>query len=230
MLVIRFLLTMLQLIEIGKTYLSGITPHVVLNNFSLDVSSGETVAIMGRSGSGKTTLLNLVGLLDKPTSGKYLLFGKDVTSFSDVESAKLRNEIFGFVFQQFFLLPRHSVFYNVAMPLLYRQECNSTVKEKVIRVLDEVGLSEKANSFPNQLSGGQQQRVAIARAMVGNPSVILADEPTGSLDSKTGQMILNNLLDLNRNSGKTVIIITHDQAVAASCHRIIHIKDGEIVS
>lgn len=198
----------------------------VLKGIDLEIERGEFVSIMGASGSGKTTLLNILGALDRPTEGSYLLAGKEVSLLSDDELSKVRNQHIGFVFQNFYLLPYISVLENVLLPSLYGE---SVLKmEKAIEILRIVGLADRAKFKPNQLSGGQQQRVAIARALINDPDIILADEPTGQLDSKTAYEIMAILKRLNE-TGKTIILVTHDQNIAAYARRKICMKDGLIV-
>lgn len=199
-----------------------------LKDINLTINEGEFVAIIGPSGSGKSTLMNILGLLDRPTSGSYHLDNRDVAHLSDDHLAEIRNKKMGFVFQSFNLLNRTSALENVALPLIYSGASRVERIKKAAKTLADVGLGDKLNSRPNQLSGGQQQRVAIARALVTNPQIIFADEPTGNLDSKTGIEILKLLEDLNKN-GKTVILITHDQNIAKHAQKIIFLKDGEII-
>lgn len=200
----------------------------VLKNISISVQQGEMVAIVGASGSGKSTLMNIIGLLDKVDSGQYFLRGRNVAGLKDDQLALLRNQHIGFVFQQFNLLPRFSAEQNVALPLTYRTLSPQTIRKRVLEALDRVGMRAFADHRPTQLSGGQQQRVAIARALVGEPEVILADEPTGSLDSSTGQDIMTLFLALH-NEGRTIILVTHDEHVAAQCKRRITLADGNII-
>lgn len=201
----------------------------VLRGIDLDIDKGEYVAIMGPSGSGKSTLMNLLGCLDTPTSGSYVLNGKDASQMSDDELADIRNKEIGFVFQTFNLLPRTTALDNVALPMIY---AGATKAERISRaeeVLNDVGLADRMDHKPNQLSGGQRQRVAVGRALVNHPSIILADEPTGNLDSKTSLEIMN-LFDEIHQAGNTVILVTHEEDVAAHAHRIIRLRDGIIES
>ncbi|CAM2742039.1 ABC transporter ATP-binding protein [Legionella worsleiensis] len=215
--------------DLVKTYqLEGIS-STVLNNVSLTVNEGDLLAIVGASGSGKSTLMNIIGLLDKPDSGSYSLKNRNVAGLSDDESALIRNQSIGFVFQQFNLLPRFTAMQNVALPLTYRGTPLPQIKEKVVQVLEKVGMAQFAAHRPMQLSGGQQQRIAIARALVTEPQVILADEPTGALDSRTGSDVMNLFLTLH-GEGRTIIMVTHDEHVAAQCRRRITLADGVIVA
>jgi putative ABC transport system ATP-binding protein len=201
----------------------------VLKGIDLDIEKGEYVAFMGPSGSGKSTLMNLLGCLDTPTSGQYILNGKDVSQMSDDELAEIRNKEIGFVFQTFNLLPRTTALENVALPMIYAGATKSQRKERAEKVLADVGLADRMDHKPNQLSGGQRQRVAVGRALVNNPSIILADEPTGNLDSKTSVEIMN-LFDDIHTSGNTVILVTHEEDIARHAHRIIRLRDGMIES
>ncbi|WP_157010401.1 ABC transporter ATP-binding protein [Legionella fallonii] len=219
---------LIQLTDLVKTYsLDGVST-TVLKEVSLTVHQGDLLAIVGASGSGKSTLMNIIGLLDKADSGTYALKNRNVAGLSDDESATLRNQSIGFVFQQFNLLPRFTAMQNVALPLTYRGEHAGEIKEKVLNALEHVGMRQYAHHRPTQLSGGQQQRVAIARALVTEPQVLLADEPTGALDSKTGTEVMNLFLALHAE-GRTIIMVTHDEHVAAQCKRRITIADGLIV-
>ena len=219
----------ISLTNIVKKYHIGSVETIILKKVSVDVNKGEMIAIVGASGSGKSTLMNIIGLLDKADNGKYLLKGNDVAGLSEDELAKLRNQSIGFVFQQFNLLPRFNAIKNIALPLIYRAIPQELINKKVIDVLKRVGMEDFASHRPTQLSGGQQQRIAIARALVGDPEVILADEPTGSLDSRTGKEIMNLFSALN-NEGRTIILVTHDEQVASLCERRITLVDGKIVS
>ncbi len=220
---------MIQLSHVTKTYQLGHHTVHALHDLNLSITDGELVALIGSSGSGKTTTMNIIGLLDKPTSGHYYLNSTEVSSLSDNETAEFRNHSIGFIFQLFFLLPRLTALQNVGLPLSYRNMKPADIEKLSLASLEKVGLADLYDHRPNQLSGGQQQRVAIARALVGKPKIILADEPTGSLDSKTGQSIMNLLLDINRNDKTTIIIVTHDIHIAEQCNRIIQIADGKIV-
>ncbi|MFC4721161.1 ABC transporter ATP-binding protein [Geojedonia litorea] len=204
------------------------TVHV-LKGIDLDINKGEYVAIMGPSGSGKSTLMNLLGCLDTPTAGSYILNGKDVSKMSDDELAEIRNKEIGFVFQTFNLLPRTTALDNVALPMVYGGASKRDRTERAEQVLTDVGLADRMDHRPNQLSGGQRQRVAVARALVNNPSIILADEPTGNLDSKTGVEIMN-LFDAIHKAGNTVIMVTHEEEIAAHAERVIRLRDGLIES
>ncbi len=199
----------------------------VLHEVDFSVDKGEFVAIVGPSGSGKTTLMNILGLLDRPDSGEYELHGKQVAKLSPEERAQVRNNAIGFVFQQFHLLPRTTATENVELPMLYSACSDADIRKKAREALCRVGLEERLTHYPSELSGGQQQRVAIARAMVNDPAVILADEPTGNLDQKSGRQIMDLFLELNRN-GSTILLITHDDAVANTASRIVHINNGQL--
>jgi putative ABC transport system ATP-binding protein len=200
----------------------------VLKHVDLSIEAGEYVAIMGASGSGKSTLMNIIGCLDRPTSGRYFLAGTDLTTLNDDELADIRNQYVGFVFQQFNLLPRLTALANVMLPMIYADVPRSQRILQATEALERVGLKEQIQNRPNQLSGGQQQRVAIARALVNHPALVLADEPTGALDSKTSQEIIDLLTELNQQ-GTTIAIVTHDANVAAQTKRVIHMQDGAIV-
>jgi putative ABC transport system ATP-binding protein len=217
----------IQLKDVKKIYKMGEVEVPALDGVSLSVNPGEMVAIIGPSGSGKSTLMNIIGCLDTPTSGTYILDGVDVSKMSDDEQAIIRNKKIGFVFQQFNLLARTPAVDQVELPMVYAGTPNR--KKVAIDALNLVGLGERIHHRPNELSGGQQQRVAIARALVNNPSIILADEPTGNLDSKAGREVMAIFQRLNRERGITVILVTHEPAIAAHTHRIIHIRDGHIV-
>ncbi len=197
------------------------------DGINLAICEGEFVAIVGKSGSGKSTLMNIIGALDVPTDGEYYLAGNDVSDMSDNELAEIRNSRIGFVFQQYNLLPKLNLLENVELPLLYAGMDTWERRERALESLERVGLKEKWRSFPSQLSGGQQQRVSIARALAGNPSLILADEPTGALDSRTGRDVLDFLKKLNRE-GNTIVMITHDSSIALEAERVVRIYDGKI--
>lgn len=210
---------------IYKNYLRGKTEVPVLKDVTFSVEKGDYLAIMGPSGSGKTTLMNLIGCLDKPTSGTYLLEGRDIAACKDDELAEIRNKYIGFVFQNFYLLPKMNAIDNVALPLLYAGVSKKERTERAMEALRLVGLEDRMKFLPAQLSGGQCQRIAIARAMVGKPELLLADEPTGALDSASGDQVMELFETINRG-GATVIMITHEQAVADRAHKIYHIRDG----
>lgn len=215
--------------NITKTYKTGDEETIVLKNISFTVEDGEFVAIMGPSGSGKSTLMHILGALDTPTSGTYLLDGKDVSTMSDRQLANIRKEKIGFVFQAFNLLPRTTVIRNVSLPLVYAEVEKGKREQLARQALRNAGMDEsRYHHLSNQLSGGQMQRVAIARALVNNPSLILADEPTGNLDTKTGEIVLKTFQDLNEQ-GRTIVLITHEEDVARHAKRIIHIRDGNII-
>ena len=218
---------MIELRQVNKTYLKDADEVRALSNVSLEVKSGEFVAVVGPSGSGKSTLMNVVGLLDRPDSGAYHLDGSSVYEYTADELARLRNEKIGFVFQTFHLLPKTTALENVELPLIYSSRPD--ISGLGAKALEKVGLEDRAKHLPSELSGGQQQRVAIARALVNDPELILADEPTGNLDSKAGMEILAIFQELNR-LGKTVVLITHDASVAKMAKRVVEIVDGKIVS
>ncbi|QLE42894.1 ABC transporter ATP-binding protein [Nostoc sp. C052] len=213
---------------ITKTYHLGELDVPVLKEIDLSIEDGEYVAIMGASGSGKSTLMNIIGCLDRPTSGQYILDGRDLTTLDDDELADIRNQYIGFVFQQFNLLPRLTALENVMLPMIYADVPRSQRLESAIAALEKIGLGDRLTNRPSQLSGGQQQRVAIARALVNHPALVLADEPTGALDSKTSHEIMNLLTELNQQ-GTTIAIVTHDATVAAQTKRVIQMQDGVIV-
>ena len=220
---------MIECTHITKSYGTGEALSQVLKGISLTIATGEFVAIMGPSGSGKSTLMNILGALDTPTSGTYFLDGKDVSKLSDDELAEIRSEKIGFVFQSFNLLKRATVMRNVMLPLMYSSTPESLYSERARKALTAAGLPENRwQYYTNQLSGGQTQRVAIARALVNNPAVVFADEPTGNLDSKTGEIVIGTLQQLNEKHGATIILITHDLEIAMHAQRIVHIKDGLI--
>jgi putative ABC transport system ATP-binding protein len=217
----------IELQDVKKVYHMGEMEVPALNGVSLQVEQGEMVAITGPSGSGKSTLMNIIGCLDTPSSGTYILDKLDVSKMSDDEQATVRNKKIGFVFQQFNLLSRTPAIDQVELPMVYAGAPDRT--QRALEALQSVGLGERVYHRPNELSGGQQQRVAIARALVTNPSIILADEPTGNLDSKSGAEIMNIFHSLNREKGLTIVLVTHDPSVAAQARRVIHVRDGEIV-
>ncbi|MEO8862196.1 MAG: ABC transporter ATP-binding protein [Ginsengibacter sp.] len=221
--------SIIQLENIQKSYQMGKQELKVLKGISLEVFKNEYVALMGPSGSGKSTLMNLLGCLDSPSGGRYILNGKDVSKMADDDLAEVRNKEIGFVFQQFNLLPRLTAAENVALPLVYNGSPKKIRSELSLEMLDRVGLSDRSHHKPNELSGGQNQRVAIARALVNNPSIILADEPTGNLDSKTSVEIMK-IFDKIQSEGNTVILVTHEEDIAHYAHRIIRLRDGLIES
>ncbi len=217
----------IEIHDIVKNYQVGSVIVRALRSVSLDINKNEYVGIMGPSGSGKSTLMNILGCLDTPTKGEYILSGTDVSKMADDELAEIRNKEIGFVFQTFNLLPRYTALENVTLPLIYAGVPRHEREEYAIKVLEEVGLADRMHHKPNELSGGQRQRVAIARAMVNNPAIILADEPTGNLDSKTSYDIMG-LLDKIHEDGNTVILVTHEEDIARHAHRIIKLMDGEV--
>lgn len=202
----------------------------ILNGISLDVFANEFVSIVGESGSGKSTLMNIIGILDRQTEGQYFLEGQDVNLLSDDVRSDIRNRRIGFVFQNFNLLPRANALKNVMIPLMYGSTPVKNQKERAMEMLELVGMADRAGHRPNELSGGQKQRVAIARAMINNPAIILADEPTGALDSKTGHMVMDLFHKLHEEQGKTIVLITHSQELAAETQRIVTIRDGNVIS
>ncbi|MEH1949312.1 MAG: ABC transporter ATP-binding protein [Nostoc sp.] len=220
--------SMISLEDITKTYHLDTIEVPVLKRVNLSIEEGEYVAIMGASGSGKSTLMNIIGCLDRPSSGQYFLAGQDLTTLDDDELADIRNQYIGFVFQQFNLLPKLTSLANVMLPMIYADVDKSQRVEQATEALIQVGLSDRIQNRPNQLSGGQQQRVAIARALVNHPALVLADEPTGALDTKTSEEIMNLLTELNQQ-GTTIAIVTHDANVAARTKRIIRMVDGVII-
>ena len=218
----------IDLRNVYKIYYMGDNEVRAAAGVSLKIYEGEFVAIVGQSGSGKSTLMNIIGCLDVPTSGEYYLNGEDVSELSDDEQAHIRNKTLGFIFQQYNLIAKLNVLENVELSLLYAGISKSKRNEMAKKALEKVGLSDKLKNFPNQLSGGQQQRVSIARALAGNPSIILADEPTGALDSKTSREVLDFLKKLN-DEGNTIVLITHDNGIAAEAKRVVRVMDGKII-
>lgn len=220
---------LIEMRDIRKTYSTGSLEVEVLKGISLTIEQGEFVSIIGSSGSGKSTLMNIIGCLDTCTLGEYLLDSKDINSYTEKELAIIRNEKIGFIFQKFNLLPKLNCYENVELPLLYKGIETEARRERVLKSLEMVGLSDRLKHKPSEMSGGQQQRVAIARALSCDPPLILADEPTGNLDSKSSKEIMDILIDLNKK-GVTLVLITHDNEIAKLAHRIIRISDGEIAS
>ncbi len=222
---------MIKFVNICKSYFAGEMETKILKNITFEIKAGEFVAITGPSGSGKSTIMNILGALDSPTSGEYFLDGADVSKMSDDQLAAIRRDKIGFVFQSFNLLSRSTVVRNVSLPLIYAEVPAKQREEIAKKSLRAVSMPEdRWHHYSNQLSGGQMQRVAIARALVNNPALILADEPTGNLDSKTGQIVLQTFKDLNKKEKRTIILITHDLEIARHADRIIHLRDGEIVN
>ncbi|HZM14875.1 MAG TPA: ABC transporter ATP-binding protein [Candidatus Krumholzibacteria bacterium] len=220
-------MTLIDIRELVKDYNMGSTTVRALAGVDLKIERNEYVAIMGPSGSGKSTLMNLVGCLDTPTSGEYFLNGRDVSRMNDNELAAVRNREIGFVFQTFNLLPRASAFHNVELPLVYARVRSGERRKRTAAALEAVGLTDRGHHKPNELSGGQRQRVAIARALVTEPSLILADEPTGNLDTKTGEEIMQVFEDLYRG-GNTIVMVTHEADIARHCRRVVRLRDGHI--
>ena len=221
---------LIDLVDVMRVYVTGDIELYALAGVSLSVADGEFVAIMGQSGSGKSTLMNIIGCLDRPTHGRYTLAGRDVSHMSKAELAEARNQFLGFVFQQFNLLSRTTAVENVELPLIYGGVSAKERRELAMDALERVGLGDRFHHHPNQLSGGQQQRVAIARAIVNSPRVILADEPTGALDSRTSIEVMALFQELWQVAGITVVVVTHEPDVAAFASRVVHVKDGHIVS
>jgi len=216
-----------EMTKLTKTFGKGSSTIKALDGVDLKIKTGDFIAIIGPSGSGKSTLMNMIGCLDKPTSGSIRIMGKDLNVLNDKQTTKLRNRTIGFVFQSFFLLPKTTALDNVATPLYYRGTPAKEARKKAMEILGKLDLLDRYSHLPTELSGGQQQRVAIARALVTDPNLILADEPTGALDSKNGQQVLDLLTKLN-NEGKTIVLITHDKEIANRAKKIIRIKDGKI--
>jgi putative ABC transport system ATP-binding protein len=221
---------LIKLEALSKAYRLGNNNTQVLHNIHLEINKGELTAIVGASGSGKSTLMHILGLLDRCTKGKYFFLGKDVSNLADQELAMMRNTQIGFVFQSFFLLPRLTALQNVMLPLFYRGANRKETQAKALTILEKIGVAHLSHHKPSQLSGGQQQRIAIARALIGNPEVILADEPTGALDSKTSHDVMNLFVELNQQEGRTIIIITHAKEISERCVRSVTIKDGTIIN
>ena len=211
---------------IGKTYQMAEPLHVLMD-VDLDIAPGEFISVLGPSGSGKSTLMNIIGCLDTPTVGSYILGGRKVDNLDEAELAAIRNREIGFIFQTFFLMPRLNALHNVELPMIYAKVSLSERRKRATEMLDRVGLADRMDHYPNQLSGGQQQRVAIARALVTNPSILLADEPTGALDQNTGRQVIGLFRELNQE-GRTIVMITHDTAVASNARRIVNILDGRL--
>lgn len=220
--------TIIKLSNVAKIYKMGALDLQILYDVSFTINRGEFIAILGSSGSGKSTIMNILGCIDVPTSGEYILDGKDIKSRSDDELAYIRNMKIGFIFQKFNLLTKYTTIHNVELPLIIRGEKRKVAHNRAIEMLKMVGLGERMHHKPSELSGGQQQRVAIARALIGEPELLLADEPTGNLDSKSGQEILELFIKLHKE-GNTIVLITHDSKVAEKASRIINIKDGRLV-
>jgi putative ABC transport system ATP-binding protein len=220
-------MALIETVDLWKTYVMGSEEIHALRGVSIQIERGEYVAIMGPSGSGKSTLMNLIGCLDTPSKGSYLLNGKQVSQMNDNELARIRNEEIGFVFQTFNLLPRATALHNVELPLVYAGVAARDRQDRAKKALERVELGDRLSHRPNQLSGGQRQRVAIARALVNNPSILLADEPTGNLDSKTGNEIMHLFAKLHE-SGNTIVLVTHEADIAAYAHRAIHLRDGQV--
>ncbi|MBR6385327.1 MAG: ABC transporter ATP-binding protein [Ruminococcus sp.] len=222
---------MIQMSDIIKRYYIGMPNELqILNGISIEIHEGEFVAIVGASGSGKSTLMNIIGALDKPTEGSYFLNGTDINQLSDKELSKIRNKEIGFVFQTFNLILRTTALKNVELPMLYAGVSRKERAKRAMQLLEMVEMKDRATHKPNELSGGQKQRVAIARAMANNPSIILADEPTGALDSKTGRLVMDIFHKLHKQEGKTIVLITHSPELAEETERIITISDGSVIS
>lgn len=223
--------TIIRMEQIVKTYYIGQPNELeILHGIDLSVKEGEFVSIVGESGSGKSTLMNIIGILDRQTKGNYFLEGQDVNQMDDIVRSSVRNEKIGFVFQNFNLIPRANALKNVMMPMMYSEKRPKNMKEKGMEMLRLVGMEDRAEHRPNELSGGQKQRIAIARAMINDPAIILADEPTGALDSQTGHMIMDIFHRLHEEQNKTIVLITHSKELAAETQRIVTLNDGMIVS
>jgi putative ABC transport system ATP-binding protein len=221
--------SLIEFRNVSREYILGEEIVHAIQHINIKIEQGELVAIVGPSGAGKSTLMDIIGLLDRPTSGEYLFNGKDVSAFSDDTRSDMRNHDIGFAFQSFFLLPHLTAGENVALPLSYRKMSKREIKKRCIAILETVGLGDRINHKPAELSGGQQQRVCIARALVTEPKIILADEPTGALDSASSTIVMDLLRKLNKEKNVTTIIITHNEDIARECPRIIHIRDGQVV-
>ncbi len=220
---------MIETLKINKTFVTEEVETIALRNINLSIDNGDFVAIMGPSGCGKTTLLNILGMIDAPSSGNYMFFGKDVSSLSEKEKTNLRKQNIGFVFQNFNLIEELTIYENIELPLLYLGWKKNDRRKRVNEVLKQMNIVNRSNLFPVQLSGGQQQRVAVARAIIASPTLVLADEPTGNLDSAHGEEVMGLLNDLNKN-GTTIIMVTHSQRDASYSRRIIHLFDGQIIN
>ena len=215
---------------VKKFYIGQPNELEILHGLDITIHKGEFVSIVGESGSGKSTLMNIIGVLDRQTEGKYFLEGQDVNQMNDTVRSVIRNEKIGFVFQNFNLIPRANALKNVTLPLMYREKRPKNIKELGMEMMKLVGMEDRMNHMPNELSGGQKQRIAIARAMINNPSILLADEPTGALDSQTGHMIMDIFHKLHKEQGKTIVLVTHSKELAAETERIITLHDGYILS
>ena len=224
-----FLIIMIKLENISKVYRTKEIETLALDNINFDVKEGEFVSVMGPSGCGKSTLLNIIGLLDEPDKGRLNLNNLEILSYEDKKTARMRNQLVGFIFQSFHLIKELNVYDNVELPLIYRKTPSSERKERVMEALEKVGLTNRMTHYPSQLSGGQCQRAAIARAVAGDPRIILADEPTGNLDSIIGHEVVGILAELNAK-GTTIVMVTHDESIARSTHRIVRLFDGRLVS
>ncbi|MFC1801907.1 ATP-binding cassette domain-containing protein [Patescibacteria group bacterium] len=215
--------------SIKKSFLNGDVKTKALRGLSLNIWEGDFVAIIGSSGSGKSTVLQMMGLLDRPSSGKIYFKGENVTNLEDEKRASLRSKVFGFVFQKYHLIPWLTAFENIQLPLIFSRKGNGITKERLLEMFDEIGLGHRTEHLPTQMSGGEQQRTAILRALANDPSMILGDEPTGNLDSETGNKILDILFDLNKKNGKTLVVVTHDADIAKKADQVITLKDGRVV-